>query len=187
MKKFTKILALILAIAMLAAVTVACGGKKESDTAQVDSNQAENGQADNGSGDSSSIKGEEQTWGEITVFVPEDMELNGGDMADKENKKAARLLAKDDAMKYINITVYEDDSNPKSNIDMTKSMNKEYNPADVSYEKDGVTWTGVEYDSYGLHCVTVYATVGSKVFYSMSAGYELKDDSNLPTVLGSLK
>ena len=186
MKIFTKILALILAVMMLAAAMVACGDKK--DDSKKDDTKTDSASQTEGGDSGNTADGEEQTWGEITVFVPADMELNGGDLADKENKKAVRLLAKDDAMKYINITVYDDDSSPKSNLDMTKSMNEEYNPADVEYETNGGKWTGLEYDSYGLHCMSMYAPVGDKVYYVMCAGYDLKDNNgNLPAVLASLK
>ena len=94
MKKLTKILALALMMALVVTVFAACGDKKEG---------AET--ADN-AGEAASAKGETQTWGNITIFVPDDYKLTGGDMFDAENPDKLTLNTKSDSsFEYVMVSL----------------------------------------------------------------------------------
>ena len=201
MKKFSKILALFLALMMLVSVLAACGEK--TDEGKSDNGSSETAsQADNGGSDDSaskadagdsgsasqadnggSVAGSEQTIGEITVFVPDTMKTE-----DSDDPKTVWLHSNEAGTNYIQITIINSEDDAKNNLDMTKQFSAEYNPADTSYvsPETNQTWSGVEYDALGYHCVSVYTVAGDKVYYIMSAGYTL-DGGELPAVLGSLK
>lgn len=180
MQKISKLLALLLAIAMLAAVIAACGEKKDDSKSDASGSTEET---------ASAVAGKEQTWGEITVFVPDSMKMQGGNGAyDPDDKKTLWLHSNEAGTNYIEVTIVDSEDNAKTNLEGTKTMSAEYKPADLSYVSPATnqTWTGVEYDALGYHCVSAYTVAGDKVYYIMSAGYTL-DAGELPAVLDSLK
>lgn len=174
MKHVTKLLALILAIMMIASVTAACGEKSDK------SNDSSAGSADK-------VPGEVQTWGEITVFVPDTMTLEGGDgTLDPDDQKTVWLKGKEKATDYIMITTRYDEAGAKNNIDTTKEMNQEYNPVDVSVSfNDIFIWNGVSYTSFGIDCTSLYSVSDDKVYYLMAGGFTENDDTMME-VLRSL-
>lgn len=179
MQKISKLLALILAVAMLATLMVACGDKKSDDKSDNSASET----------DAPAVAGAEQTWGEITVFVPDTMKMTGGNGAyDPDDQKTLWLHSNEAGTKYIEVTIVDSEDNAKTNLEGTKTMSKEYSPVDLSYVSPATnqTWNGVEYDALGYHCVSVYTVAGDKVYYIMSAGYTI-DSGELPAVLDSLK
>ena len=183
MKLMTRILALMLAVLMLAAVMAACGEKK-------DEGKTENGgsdtasQADNGG---AAAAGSEQTWGEITVFVPDSMNMQGGDGTfDPDDQKTLWLYDNAKATNYIKVTIVDSEDDAKSSIDTTKSMNEEYNPEDTAQTINGTAWKGVKYDASGTACSSQYAVIGDKVYFIMEAGFEF-DGEIMTSILESLK
>ena len=160
MKRFMK----IISIAVIAMVGVAglsaCGG-------------SEGG---------SSVSGQEQTWGNIKVFVPDGMTIKGGTAIDSENKDALSLTKADEPMSYINVSVVDAES-AASNIQMTKDTN---HGSDISDLKAGdTTWSGVTYTFGEKECLQLSATIGDTTFMVMSYGYA-HDDEMYTTILGSL-
>lgn len=175
MRNVSKILALILAIAMLASVMVACGDDKK------------DGSAADSAANEPSVPGEKQTWGEITVFVPDSMTMEGGDGTfDPEDPKTVWLHDKENSMNYIKVTILDSEDNAKSNIETSKEINKEYNPFDVSVNfNDIFKWEGVAYNAEGTDCCALYCNTGSKVYYVMAGGYK-ENDKTMMEVLKSL-
>ena len=178
MKKLSKVLALFLAVAMLASFMVACGGKKDegkSDSAS----QAE---------DTNKVAGSEQTWGDITVFVPDTMDFKGGDGTfNPEDPKTVWLTAKDKPTDYIKVTIVKSEDDAKNNINTTKEINKDYNPVDSSVKiNDAIEWKGITYNAGGTDCCMLYTVAGDKVYFVMDGGYKDNDDTLLE-VLKSLK
>ena len=210
MKHLSKILALILAVMMLASVLAACGDSDSKDESKSDSKADTSTNANNDSsteanadddGDLASHfinAGEDQTWGNITVNVPADMVLTGGSLIDEADPNSFRLTDQNESnyFNYINVYLVDDEDEAISNIELTKEINEDCNPSEVScysYNSD-VQWNGIEYDSMGYHCANVYGTVNGKVFQVMSCGYYVLEsdegisaNENLHIVLSSLK
>ena len=88
MKKFLKIMALALILALSVTALAACGGDSSADTGAADA--------------SDGVAGETQTWGNITVFVPEGYTLNGGDMFDENDPD--KLTITGEGMDYFMFT-----------------------------------------------------------------------------------
>lgn len=177
MKYFSKVLALILAIAMLATFMVACGGKKGDDKSGAGADTAE-----------PAVTGAEQAWGELTVFVPDSMDFKGGDGTfDPDDPKTAWLTDKEKATNYIKVSIVDSEDNAKRNIETTREMNKSYNPVDSSVKiNDTAEWTGITYNASGTDCTMLYSVAGDKVYFVMAGGYKDNDDTLLE-VLKSLK
>lgn len=181
MKKMYKLFALLLAVAMLVSVMASCGENK--DEAKSDTTSTA---ADEGSGDSG-VAGSEQTWGNLTVFVPDTMDFKGGDGTfDPDDKNTAWLNGKEKATDYIKVTILDSEDNAKSNVDTTKSMNESYKPTDVKLSLSNGDWTGVYYSASGTDCIAMYSVIGGKVYYTMSAGFK-ESDETLKAVVESLK
>lgn len=148
-----------------------------------DATQADNGGSDNGGSDNDT----EQTWGEITVEVPASMNLQGGNGTyDPDDQKTVWLYSNDDPSNYITVTIVDSEDDALNNIETTKSVNESYQPANVTVEIEDTEWNGISYNAHDIPCYSVYATVGGKVFFVRSAGYESHNPEML-TVLGSLK
>lgn len=177
MKYLSKALALILAIAMLASVMVACGEKKDDAKAGAGLDTAE-----------PAVAGSEQTWKELTVFVPDSMNFKGGDGTfDPDDPKTAWLTDKEKATNYIKVSIVDSEDNAKNNVETTKEMNKSYNPVDSSVKiNDSAEWKGITYNASGTDCTMLYCTAGDKVYFVMAGGYKDNDDTLLE-VLKSLK
>ncbi len=181
MKTISKILALILAVAMLATVMVACGGKMD------ESKEANTATSEIGGADAPTVAGSEQTWGELTVFVPDSMTMEGGNGTyDPDDPKTLWLKDKEKLTNYIKVMIIDSEDNAKNNLETTKEMNEKYNPSDIKVTAGDHEWTGISYTASGYDCVMLYSVVGEKVYSTMSAGYA-SDGDVLKAVLSSLK
>ena len=156
MKTTVKISALVMALLLIVGSLVACGG--------------------------GGVTGETQTWGNITVLVPNGMTLKGGSILDEQDPNVVNISKTDDAMKYFLITIVADEESAKSNIDLTREINE--GCEDVSVEA-GSTWTGVKYQFLG-DVFQVYGKVGEKYVMCQSYGYAADSDTT-KAILGSLK
>lgn len=201
MKQLSKVLALILAFAMLAAFIAACGDKKDDDktdskTAETPAATAEPTQAPvekdtavpatEAPTESTPVTGASQSWGEISVLVPDSMNMQGGNgTLDPEDEQTLWMYNNDNAADYIEVTTKYDEASAKNNIEMSKSVNETYHPEDVSFTAGG-EWNGITYDAHGIACTVIYSVSGDKVYYVMIAGYPYDGDV-VKTVLESLK
>ena len=178
MKRFSQTVSIILAAVMLLSVLAACsgssGGAGQKDSAQ--------------STEAPAIGGETQTWGEITVTVPADMRMQGGDGTfDPDDQKTLWLYDTASSMKYMKVTIVDSEDSAASDIGISKSVNEDYSPVDVTLSAGG-EWKGISYDANGTPCCSMYATIGDKVFYVMMAGEGYAYDSEkVKSILSSLK
>ena len=173
MKTFIKITAVVMAMLICCAAFVSCGG---GDTKSSDANGGDAGNA-------ASVSGKTQTWGNITVLVPDDMNFKGGSMLDEKDPNVVNISKKDNATNYFLITINDDEEGVKSGVESTKKMNK--GSEDVTFEA-GTKWTGVSYDYSGTPAFQVYGKVDGKYVVIQSFGFKTDDDVTT-SVLGSLK
>jgi hypothetical protein len=169
MKKITKILALVLMLALTVTLFAACGGEKTD--------------ADGDSGDAK-VKGETQTWGNVTLFVPEEYTLNGGNVIDPEDPDVLTLNKGDSFRDYIMLSANFTEDNATSSIDTTRSLND--GAEDIEIAAGANTWKGVAYNASGVDCISVYANIGEGYVVVSSAGLT-KDDAVLSAVLESVQ
>ena len=170
MRKLIKITAVVMAILMCCAVFASCGGGDSS---------SEGGK----SSAAETVKGKTETWGNITVLVPEGMTLKGGSILDKEDPNVVNIAKDDNAMNYFLITVNDDEEGAKSGIDSTRELNED--AKDVSFTA-GADWTGVSYDFSGTPMLHIYGKVDGKIVIIQSYGFK-SDEDTTKSVLGSLK
>lgn len=173
MKKFVKIAAVVLALLLCCAAFASCG----------EDNGGNSSAAGGDTPAADTVKGETQTWGNITVLVPEDMTLKGGNVLDEKNPDVVNIAKKDNAMNYFLITINDSEDGAKMGIDSTKEANE--GSKDVEFEA-GVKWTGVSYEYSGSPAFQAYAEFDGRYAVVQSFGFATDDDVTT-SVLSSLK
>lgn len=171
--KRRNVLALVLCAALLVCGLAACGGN------------VQNGEGGNGGAqDTPAVKGAEQTFGNITLFVPEEMTLTGGSMINKDDPGALTLKVTGNETHYIMFNTVSEES-AKSSIETTKEINA--GAADVTLTLGDVTWTGVAYKyQETCDCFQLYATIGEKAL-QVGGAYFAYDGDVVKAVLESVK
>ena len=166
-----KLFALVLSVILVVAL-VGCGG----------SSAKTKGEA--------KMKGTTETWGEISVFVPDGFEFHGGNITGVDDTDEKQCYMKKDPQSmydYIWIVVKDDEASAKSNVETTKDVNK---AEDVTVKADNGEWTGCHYvyESYkgSVDCGAIYATVDGKTIQVNFAGYA-PESKEMKAVLSSLK
>lgn len=129
------------------------------------------------------VKGTTETWGNITVDVPEGMTLKGGSILDADDPDVVNISKDDNAMNYFLITINDDEEGVKEGVETTRESND--GAADVSFEA-GVNWTGVSYDFSGTPVMQVYGEFNGKYAVVQSYGFT-PDDDVTKSILGSIK
>ena len=188
MKKAFKITALLMALTLIIAVFAACGDSESSSeaggsAADVQSGAAGGSAADVQSGAAGDAKGETQTWGNITVLVPEGMNLKGGNILDENNPDIVNVKKDDNELNYFLITIVDSEDDAKSSLELTRSANE--GAKDVTIDA-GAAWKGVTYQSLNMDVFQVYGTVDGKVVTVQAFGFAA-DDSTTKDVLSSIK
>ena len=90
-----------------------------------------------------SVKGEQKTWGNISVFVPEKYSLNGGSLANDNDKNQCTIKPEQSTNMYdYFIVAITNAKNALSNIESTKSVN---NAEDVTVKVGDTEWKGCKY------------------------------------------
>ena len=168
MKKLIKITAVVMAMLICCAVFAACGDSKGGDS---------------GSDSGNSVAGETQTWGNITVLVPDGMTLKGGNVLDEKDPDVVNISKKDNATNYILITISDDEEGAKSGLDSTKDANK--GSKETTFEA-GKKWTAVTYEYSGSPAFQAYAEFDGRYAVIQSFGFAT-DDETTTAVLSSLK
>lgn len=171
MKKIIKITAAVMALLMCCAIFAACGDSDSKDSSDEKSSAA------------NTVAGKTETWGNITVLVPDGMTLKGGNVLDEKDPDVVNISKDDNAMNYFLITINDDEEGVKSGIDSTREINK--GAEDISFEA-GTTWTGVTYDYSGSPVFQVYGKVDGRYVVVQSYGFKADDDTAM-SVLESLK
>ena len=177
--------AVILMLAVLMVVTVAACGKDEPAASGASSNASSGASSDAASDVSSNVavQGKTETWGNITVAVPEGMTFKGGNALDEEDPNVVTLQKEDNAFNYYLITVVADEEQAKNDIGMSKEVNEGSQDVSVSA---GAQWTGVTYEYSGTPVFHIYGMVDGKAVEVQSYGFAADADST-KAVLGSLK
>ena len=187
MKKILRGAALLLAAVLLVGTLAACGGNNAG--SQASSQTAESSQAETSSQasepEASGVTGETQTWGNITLLVPEGMTLKGGSSIDPESKDALTLTLDENPAHYIMVTVVEPET-AENSVATTKEMN---NGASEVYLSTGMGWNGVAYKYAGTtDCFQMYAKTGDgKKAVLVGAAWFAYDGDVASAVLNSIK
>ena len=168
MKKLIKITAVVMALLMCCAVFAACGDSKGGDS---------------GSDSGNSVAGETQTWGNITVLVPDGMTLKGGNILDEKDPDVVNISKKDNATNYYLITINDSLDGAKSGLDSTKDANK--GSKETTF-KAGKEWTAVTYEYSGAPAFQAYADFDGRYAVVQCFGFAA-DDETTTAVLSSLK
>lgn len=134
-------------------------------------------------GDQLNVSGSEATWQELTVFVPDGMELVGGSALDASDPNTAWIQRKGDELSYFLINIVS-----KERIETTIKTTKDLNSGeDIEFDAGNLHWKGVKYKYAGVSdCFQVYAEVdGHSVLVSGSRfAY---DSAEAKAVLRSIK
>lgn len=173
MKRFVKIAALLMALVFVVGALAAC-----------DASGGNNASQDGGNGgNQAAVKGETGEWGYYKVLVPEGYTLKGGNLLDENDKSKFNLNNNDSALTYFMFGEY-DEENAKLSIDTTKEVND--GAKDVTADYNGVTWTGVAYESLGYQCFALSADFGGGHFVVVNAAGNTYDSDVTNAVLSSL-
>ncbi len=134
-----------------------------------------------------SVKGEQKTWGNISVFVPEKYSLNGGSLANDNDKNQCTIKPEQSTNMYdYFIVAITNAKNALSNIASTKSVN---NAEDVTVKVGDTEWKGCKYlyDSVSgkIDCGMIYAEIGD-VTYQVSFCGHAPESEEMNAILASL-
>ena len=188
MKKILRGAALLLAAVLLVGTLAACGSGNNAGS-QASSQTAESSQAETSSQasepEASGVTGETQTWGNITLLVPEGMTLKGGSSIDPESKDALTLTLDENPAHYIMVTVVEPET-AENSVATTKEMN---NGASEVFLSTGMGWNGVAYKyADTMDCFQMYAKTGDgKKAVLVGAAWFAYDGDVASAVLNSIK
>ena len=164
-----KLISILLAIAMLAALC-ACGSGGNGSEAEPEA-----------------VKGETQEWGNLSVFVPEGNSLVGGSLIDAEDPDSAWILLDSDNTHYYLIGVVAGQEDAEDGIIATKEINEVNGGAgDVTVEAGGVSWTGYAYISSGIDCFMLCGQVAGG-WVTVTSAYHTYNSAETIAILESIK
>ncbi len=169
MKSLIKFIAFALVVSVAVFAFASCGGKTEGGDTESTADNAP--------------KGETQTWGNITIFVPDGMELKGGNILNENDPDVVNIHEKENEMHYYLVTLGDDEEDASSSIEATKEYNE--GAEDITLDIGGVKWTGVKYDFMGP-VFQVYGTVNGQIVMVQCYGFE-SDSATTSAVLQSIK
>ena len=130
------------------------------------------------------VKGSVQTWGNISIFVPEGMTLSGGSLIDPEDPDSLWIQLDENQMHYFLVNIVDEET-AVSSVDATKEMND--GAADVSVTIGSITWKGAAYKYAGMtDCFQMWASVNGKIALVQAAWYAY-DGAEAKAVLESIK
>ena len=97
-----------------------------------------------GEGKKDDVKGETQTWGQITVFVPEGYELSGGSITGSDSDDETQCSIQPTTFNMYDYwwIAIKDAEDAAASIESTKEFN---NGEDVTVTAGDNTWTGCKY------------------------------------------
>lgn len=170
MKKF---LALFIAALMVFGLC-ACGSEEKTETND-EAVQTEEKQE---------LKGEETTWGNITLLLPDGMVLVEGSLGNDTDKNALTLQKDGDSFTYIMVSINEE-SFIDDGLNATKEFNSDCEFSDVSFELSNGTFSGFGYESYGYNMICLKGALSNGFVQITTCRFD-KDDATLAAVLESL-
>lgn len=115
-----------------------------------------------------------QTYGNLTVFVPDSMTLSGGSASDPSDLNVLWLAPKDGAAKFFQVSILADAETAKANVDRLKETNANAEDVEVMTfgERD---WTGITYQAENNPCFDLYSDNGETVVEVLCYGYGMTD------------
>lgn len=165
MYRSVKVLGLVLALVLLVSLLSGC-----------DFNSMLSGQ--------DRVEGSVQTWGNISVFVPNGMTLSGGSLTNHDDPDALMVQLDENQMHYFLVTVM-DREDAEDSVKITKEMNSD--AKDITMKVGDTTWTGVNYKFAGTSdCFELWALIDGKVALVQAAWYTC-DSAEAKAVLESIK
>lgn len=124
------------------------------------------------------VPGEKQTWGDITVFVPDEMNIEGG-----ADQKSVCLYMNNDDTRFFKVSIVDSEEIAKSSIEAAKATEEKYQTVEVTGEN--MTWEGIAI-SQGMHGFFIYSIIGDKVYY-VEGNRMIYDNDIIKAVLVSLE
>lgn len=170
-----KLIALLLAV-MLVLCLVACGGDANPDG------------GDKPAETEAQLKGEQKTWGQISVFVPEGYVLGGGSITgvDDTDETQCYIQGETPSMYDYYWICVQDAETAASNIELTKSIN---NAEDITINDGSKDWKGCHYvyDAYSgkVDIGAVACEIDGVTYVANFCGHK-PDSDELKTVLASI-
>lgn len=164
---------LLLAIAFVSLFLSSCGSTEES-TAETDPapavTQSENDPVLSEQSAADQENGDDYTWGNIAVTIPERTFPTNGSVADNNDPNCLWVQETGNPMHYIIINA-TDDTTARESIRTTQEMN---NAGDIEpFELSGITWTGIGYEWQGTPCWMIYSDIGDTCFLLQGYGFSL--------------
>ena len=183
MKKLLRLIALSISFTALAMTMVSCGN--ESGSTSGTSTAKETEKETEGTASEASPAGKIETWGNLTVFVPEGFSLTGGSLLSKEDQNSLWIQLDANKSIYYLISIVAEDV-AKNGVETTKEMNAEYDPVDVKFTTGSIEWTGVSYVYSGsTDCFYIYSNIDGKTVI-VQAGWNTYDSEQTKTILASI-
>ena len=163
---FKSVSVLLISVLLLTFCLCGCGGAKDDEN------------------NPSKIAGKTETWGNITIVVPDGMTLEKGDLLDDNNKDALSLQDSKEVFRFIMVAIRDEESIDMG-MEMTKEMNTDATFKDVEIKLDNGTFTGYAYTSEGVECIQLKGKIGDK-FVQIGTDAFTSDDEILKGVLASI-
>ena len=132
----------------------------------------------------SAVNGTTETHGYYEVLVPSGFTMNHEDVFGDNDPKYFSLQGDSSYFDYFMFNMMDQDMAQMS-IDTTRDINDD--TKDVSVIYNGVTWTGVAYNSYGIDCFSMYADFGGGNCVIVSGAGNAYDSDTVRQVLSSLR
>lgn len=175
-----KRIAAIFLVLVLAFALFACGAEDADDNG---------GNGGNGEAKVEEVKGASQSWGKISVFVPEGCKLNPGSITGVDDTDENQCYIQKDVeipsmYDYVWIVVSEDEAAVAANVETTKTMNAATD-ATVG-EWKGCTYEYTLFDGSKTTCGMLYRTVDGVTYQLSFAGYPV-DSPVFVKILDSIK
>ena len=130
------------------------------------------------------ISGSTEKAGYYKVLVPDGYSLTKGNILDEDDPETFTLEKDDALLTYYMFGMYDDRSDARDNVEVTKEVNE--GAKDVTAEYGGVTWKGVAYHSFGYDCFAMYAEFDGRYVVVNAAG-NAYDSAVTDAVLSSLR
>lgn len=164
-----KLIALLLAVVLVLCL-VACGsGDKPAET-------------------EATLKGEQKTWGQISVFVPEGYVLGGGSITgvDDTDETQCYIQPETPSMYDYYWICVQDAETAAGNVEMTKNINY---AEDITVNDGSKDWTGCHYvyESYSgsVDCGAVVCEIDGVTYVVNFCGHA-PESAEMKTVLASV-
>lgn len=137
-----------------------------------------------GGGKGGEVKGTTETWGNITILVPEKMKIVGGDLFDDQNPDALTVEYENDAFKYVIVSINDEESIDMG-LDSTREWNSDEEFHDLTLNLPNGIWDGFWYTSFSTKCVGLKGRLSNGYVQISAAGID-PDSKLLEAILGSI-